>query len=389
MKILPETPSLDFLRREAKDLLAVIRESEPEATLAQAQRTLAERYGFRSWTELKAEVDRRRAADAAVDPALGAALASAFGLGDPIGPLSQVAWSQTGEQWSLETDVGHWQLRTILDWITPEGLEDALRLREAAVAKGIRAPRAVRSPGGNLIETVAENRWCADAWIDVGPAPTLPAPAAVASRVGAILGTLHGLELPASGPINPWLTSRRTEEDWDRIVGTVRSRGAEWAPALEEALPAILDISTITADGGDEPTMLCICDLTVRSGPGDELVVTHWDFAGAFLPGLELGSVLSSWALGHDGSVNEAAVEALITAYRSQRGPLPKPGLSMFAADVSAWLNWTVGRMSGALDETADPEWRRREVLELRGLLSRPRARAQYEEILAAAERAM
>ena len=60
MKALPERPNLDHLRQQAKDLLATIRASHPETSLATAQTLLARQYGLRTWPELKAEVDRRR-----------------------------------------------------------------------------------------------------------------------------------------------------------------------------------------------------------------------------------------------------------------------------------------------------------------------------------------
>lgn len=60
VKALPERPNLDHLRQQAKDLLAQLRASNPETPLASAQTLLAEQYGFRTWPDLKAEVDRRR-----------------------------------------------------------------------------------------------------------------------------------------------------------------------------------------------------------------------------------------------------------------------------------------------------------------------------------------
>ncbi|HVL81483.1 MAG TPA: phosphotransferase [Actinomycetota bacterium] len=382
MKILPETPSLDFLRREAKDLLAVLRENDASVTLSDAQRTLAERYGFRSWTELKAEVERRRAADASVDQQLGAELAEAFGLGTPVAPMSQLAWSQTGEDWKLQTDAGTWRVRTILDWITPQMLEDAARLREAAIARGMVAPVPVRSPGGSLVESVQGKRWCADVWLDVGPEPVKPASEEVARGVGRILGTLHSTALPATGPVNPWLTQRRTPDQWHRIADTVRASGAEWATALDDALVHIVDLTAIETPQTDEEPILCICDLSVRTC-GDSLAVTHWDFSGSFLRSMELASVLSSWSVAPDGAPDERAVRALVDGYRSVSGYVPTLTLGSFVADIAAWLNWTAGRISGAL-QGPDPEWRRREVLELRGLLARPRTRDHYLRILAA-----
>ncbi len=47
MRLLPDKPSVDFLRKEAKDLLAALRESSPQASLADAQQALAAQYGMR------------------------------------------------------------------------------------------------------------------------------------------------------------------------------------------------------------------------------------------------------------------------------------------------------------------------------------------------------
>src|SRR5262245_28662974 len=52
---LPERPSLDQLRKQAKELQS----AEGLSTLAQAQLELARRYGFASWPKLKLAVDSR------------------------------------------------------------------------------------------------------------------------------------------------------------------------------------------------------------------------------------------------------------------------------------------------------------------------------------------
>jgi effector-binding domain-containing protein len=60
VKALPERPNLDHLRQQAKDLLATVRASHPDTSLAAAQTLLARQYGLRTWPDLKAEVERRR-----------------------------------------------------------------------------------------------------------------------------------------------------------------------------------------------------------------------------------------------------------------------------------------------------------------------------------------
>ena len=54
---LPAHPNLEYLKREAKELLAEKRPERPEWRLADAQHTLAHEYGFESWPKLKAHVD--------------------------------------------------------------------------------------------------------------------------------------------------------------------------------------------------------------------------------------------------------------------------------------------------------------------------------------------
>jgi ankyrin repeat protein len=56
-KALPAQPHIDWLKKTAKERLAELRASDPAAKLHQAQRDVAEDYGFKSWRALKAHVD--------------------------------------------------------------------------------------------------------------------------------------------------------------------------------------------------------------------------------------------------------------------------------------------------------------------------------------------
>lgn len=57
MAELPDSPNLDWLRKQAKSHLGELRRTDPEAKLADAQFALARNYGFSSWRALKAHVD--------------------------------------------------------------------------------------------------------------------------------------------------------------------------------------------------------------------------------------------------------------------------------------------------------------------------------------------
>jgi hypothetical protein len=60
-RALPAQPSLEHLRKEAKQQLAILRSRAASVQLTDAQLVVARSYGFSSWRALKTEVDRRRA----------------------------------------------------------------------------------------------------------------------------------------------------------------------------------------------------------------------------------------------------------------------------------------------------------------------------------------
>ena len=57
---LPPNPSLERLRKEAKQRLKVMRPAFGDVTLSKAQFQLARSYGFSSWRSLKEAVERRQ-----------------------------------------------------------------------------------------------------------------------------------------------------------------------------------------------------------------------------------------------------------------------------------------------------------------------------------------
>ena len=58
---LPVRPSLEWLKKTAKDELKRLRPEQPEAVLADAQRLIAREYGFESWRKLKRHVEQTAA----------------------------------------------------------------------------------------------------------------------------------------------------------------------------------------------------------------------------------------------------------------------------------------------------------------------------------------
>jgi hypothetical protein len=58
-RVLPPRPNLEYLKKQAKELLAGRSTNEPAWTLSDAQHALAREYGFDSWPKLKAHIEAR------------------------------------------------------------------------------------------------------------------------------------------------------------------------------------------------------------------------------------------------------------------------------------------------------------------------------------------
>ncbi|RZU15864.1 phosphotransferase family enzyme [Kribbella rubisoli] len=378
MKLLPDRPSIEFLRKEAKDLLAVLRDSSPETSLAEAQRALAAEYGVRDWPALKAEVERRVAATPAAPNGLAEALAGAFGLGTVTAAPRPVSFTAMGRCWELTTDRGRWLAVTVFDWITNEQAELGARLRDAAAAVGVAAPVAVRSPRGLLVEGVQDENWRIHEWLEVGPSPALPVSADVARRAGAAYGKLHALAIPTETPMNPYIVWRRPESEWDKLLERARTAGKPWADRLEAVLPLWLDLQTIEAEVDPAELILCNSNLIpthVRLGRDGELIVMEWDFTGSMTPALELGSALTQWVM--RPTVNHKA----LAAFREGYGEWPAIELSSFSAAISSWLNWAYNAICEAIDpqDSDHAEFAEREAV---GVLDRPMTRVGLEQLL-------
>lgn len=386
MKTLPDNPHLDHLRQQAKDLLAGLRDTAPATTLAQAQAALAEQYGFRTWTDLKAEVDRMRGTADAADPALAAAVAERYGLGAVTEPMRSLARpDEMGRRWSLTTERGRWAVRTVDGWIRIVDPEDDVALQRAAASAGVRVPTPVLSRSGAVVESVGGHRWRVYEWVHTGPPLAAPVSARITRDVGRILATLHCLELPVDR-ISPWHASRLSLRPWPALAAAARAHGADWAPALAEALPALSEMEHIGADVVPAKPVLSHNSLgpgNVRLGAGGRPVVTGWEHAGGQPPAWELAAALAEWAVNPDGSVNAAGVRSMMDGYREAAGAVPVLDLPAFRGAALSLTNYVMGQIEVALAAGGDE--RRHADRSVRHLLAHVSTRTTFERLLAAA----
>lgn len=387
MRTLPDSPNLDHLRQQAKDVLAQLQTARPDATLADAQARVAEQYGFRTWPDLKAEVDRRCGSIPVLDDATAEALAEVFGVGAPQGSLVALERQWAGQAWVLTTDQGRWLARSLNEWFDDCVIERDVLLAESAAAAGILTLRPVRTDDGGIIATLGGTRWRLYQLPQVGPEPSMPADPRHAAAAGRVVATVHRLGLPAPETIGSWLTCVRSEGQWRNLHRAAQERGMPWADRLAEAIPAITDVSGIV-EPADGPAA-AVTVLSGRhyatnafrvAGPND-LVVMGWDHAGAIPPRWDLGGVLAGWSGGVPGEINSGAAQAVVAGY-AEVSPLPHPlDLGMFSSAVCAALSWLASRIRISLVET-DSERQETASKAVPWLLAEAPSRAGFEKIL-------
>ncbi|MFC7624639.1 phosphotransferase [Microlunatus sp. GCM10028923] len=391
MKTLPDRPSMDHLRQQAKELFAGLRENQPDLTLSGAQTLLAKQYGYRDWPGLKAEVDRRRADVKTADPKLAAELAEVFGLGRPVGPMEALTFSWAGQVWALTTERGVWRLTEFLDYTPADNIEVEFRLVEAAVAAGVPAAEPVRDRSGRPLAEVDGRRWRAHRELGAGTEVAVPVDSETATGIGRIIGTLHGLRLPAPGPVHAWISCRADEALLRRQLERSRAAGAAWTEAFERALPGMLRLAATVVDDRDPAEEPILSHGSPGPGTflrrnGGELVLTGWGHACAIPPSWEFGTALEHWGTEPSGGLNEATVGAMVSGYRKTSGAEPYLELGMFSGTVTGWLTWVESRVNVALGAN-DPKAADHAARELPGLLENPLTVEHLERVLAAAKR--
>ncbi|MBB4912397.1 phosphotransferase [Actinophytocola algeriensis] len=387
MKTLPDNPDLGHLKQQAKDLLAGLRDTDPATTLATAQKALATQYGFRTWTDLKAEVDRTRGRAAVADPALARAIADRYDLGAVTGEMRSLARpDESGRAWSLETDRGRWVARTMDTWWPIVDVEAEVALQQAAAAAGVLLPAPVRDRDGGIVATVAEHEWRVCVWAHSGPPMAAPASAAVTRTVGGILATIHGLALRADR-VSPWHELRLSPVSWADLAARAEAEGARWAPALTAVVPVLTELDAVGAGVAAPPPVLSHNAMgpgQVRRGPGGGLVVTGWEHAGGQPPAWELANMLMDWTVDPGGGVNIAGARALVDGYHATAGTVPALDLAAFRGAVTGLMNYVTGQVEYALAAT-DDEDRRYADRSVRHLLSHLPTRAALEQLLVVA----
>lgn len=270
-----------------------------------------------------------------LDGTLGAAIASAYGLGGPATLTGPVARGQQGLVWRLETPRGAFAVK---DPLTPldagEAAADAA-FQDVALAAGVPLPRVIRDRAGNVLAEVEGHQVRVYEWIDVHA----PDRGLDPDEVGRVVALVHGVHVPTVEPMHPWYTTPVGLAAWQDLAGRLMAAGAAFAAELTALVPNLHALESLLGPRRSE--QWCHNDLwsdnVLSRRPADSgIAVLDWENAGPGLPVQELALVLYDFGQGEP-----ARARALHAAYLAGGGPARLTGPDDFAV-VAAQLGHIV-----------------------------------------------
>ncbi len=324
------------------------------------------------------------------DDATAAAVAAAFGLGEPLSPLAVASYGKQGVVHELRTAGGRFAVKQLLEPLTEAAAEQDVRLLEVALDRGVHAPRPVRAPAGTLLARVADATLRVFAWVDLDP----PRPDLAPHALGTLLGRLHRDPLPApveqpavpgGPPVDAWYTDPVPAPVLHRLAAALAEAGAPFADEYARTVPALL--AWQPEFGRPRRLQLCHRDLwadNLRGTPGGPLCVIDWDNCGPADPAGEVAMLLAEFCY---QDPDRAA--ALAEAYLAAGGvalPRTRSDFTMVLAQFGHFAQasaegWLAASGPDAEVERADHEaW-------FRELLDRPLGPAEVDLLLAAVSR--
>jgi Ser/Thr protein kinase RdoA (MazF antagonist) len=287
------------------------------------------------------------------------AVATAYGLGTPLGEPVYADRGERGQIWRLVTGRGRFAVKETDIDIAEEDAAADVAFQRAAAAAGVPLPAPVLTGDGRVLLPGARAGSPA-AWLRVYEWVDLLGDIQVSgAEIGAAAASLHRVEHPARGPVHPWFAEPMGAPAWESLLATAVAAGAWWAEPLERRLPALIALEAVVEPPDPAATRACHRDLNVENvrrrrdgGP----IVLDWENSGALEPVRELAMVVVH--LRED--VSRAAALSAYRSYVEAGGParVTCPADFSTAVVVQGHLLRNYGERSLDLHATAEGEER-------------------------------
>jgi Ser/Thr protein kinase RdoA (MazF antagonist) len=300
------------------------------------------------------------------------AIATAFGLGDPTGPLVAVGSGPSARHhlWRLSTTRGRFAVKALRRdqgfGADVQALQQGrVRLELAALAAGVPVPRPCLAGGGDAgvaAVSVAGGRPVlvgVHEWVE-GNTATAPGSTELAAELGGALAVIHrvGLDCGEDVAVDPWYRAAHGAAHWGRLADRAGQAGLGWAAGLRAALPVLAAVEALAAARAAEtvPLVVTHSDLV----PGNVLVsaqgrpwILDWDDAGPWNAAEEVTAAVVSWSTGPQGEPDARVALALVEGYRRAGGTLTVGSPTVLAGSLSAVANWLELTVRRGLSSTA------------------------------------
>jgi aminoglycoside phosphotransferase (APT) family kinase protein len=316
-------------------------------------------------------------------PPDGAEVAATYRLGTPDGRPSLAARGELGRIWALTTDIGRWAVKELFEPMAEEDATADVAFQEAVAAAGVPMPAPRRRPGGSVLANI--RRGASEAtvrvysWVDLRPGSASP------EAAGALLATIHRVDVAAVGPAHPWFTQPTLPSAWEALRDRIRDLRPPWAAAFEAVLPQLLEGQELLANIAWVPDRWCHLDFNpqnvLRDATG-QVVVIDWENAGPGHPDQELAMSVLDFGLNDDDVAGR-----FVSAYRRAGGPgrlLDRESFGMALA-VFGHLSERYGRR--ALDPDVSLQDRERSAFWLNDMLAAPITLPRIDRLLSALRR--
>ncbi|MCF6473394.1 aminoglycoside phosphotransferase family protein [Nonomuraea sp. MG754425] len=316
-------------------------------------------------------------------PELVEFLAAAFGL-HPCsgGDIRPVARGAMGQIYRLTLGEGDYAVKHFYWDMDENAARNEGNFRDAAVAAGVRAPANFTTVDGRYLCRLPDSLGGRMArlygWVDGDPVDVRRS----ASALGDLLGRLHSLSLPVTGPVHPWYEVVPVEEEWAEIVRAALDARLSWADPLRRRLPVISELAELVSPVSEEERIICHLDVQPMNVLSDDhgLLLLDWDDAGAGSAERELASTLMRWYVAGSMIHGEEAAR-MLDAYHAAGGRVSLTGERSFAMNAATHLNYIAAQARLILDDQAAAH-RQEAERQLRDALTHLPTRELYRKLL-------
>jgi Ser/Thr protein kinase RdoA (MazF antagonist) len=223
-------------------------------------------------------------------------------------------------------------------------LERSEGVAQIAERNGIPALVAKAGRDGKFLQCLGEEWVMLFDWREGEVLPPTAASEEIATEMGAILGRLHGLKIrfEDQGAPEP---EAFAEGYWEEMARTGRAENAEWAGALEEALPKLVEANRRAMAAQlalGEGWVMGHLDLDQKNVLWHKGKPTVLDFESAkpIHPALELMGSGLSWAGQSAGDAQEEVFKAFLRGYRGENAVSDEELGVGCDAVLGKWLIW-------------------------------------------------